>query len=289
MAKDSQRRDMILQTLQESRLEAFASFSTTGVLLLTGYWPVMGTSIAFCSRKGELCVIVPEDELEFAKATSDTEFFAYKPATLDRVVPFTGSLVGPIKGLASQLKLKSGEVGIDLGSGAESSSYPSVNHFRASILTLLSESTPELTAVLADKLLERLKAVKTAIEVNILRLVCQRAAVGFREAEVAIAPGRREDEVAADIERAFARTANDGFERSRCYFFCMSGPNSYSACGAYARTRSRVLHDGDLVIIHANTVGDGYWTDITRTWVVGFAMTSSNTCIPNPTTSSKPA
>jgi Xaa-Pro aminopeptidase len=30
-----------------------------------------------------------------------------------------------------------------------------------------------------------------------------------------------------------------------------------------------VLEDGDLVMVHANTVGDGYWTDITRTYVVG--------------------
>jgi Xaa-Pro aminopeptidase len=49
----------------------------------------------------------------------------------------------------------------------------------------------------------------------------------------------------------------------------MSGPNSYKASGAYARTRSRILSNGDLVMIHANAVGDAYWADITRTWVVG--------------------
>ena len=48
----------------------------------------------------------------------------------------------------------------------------------------------------------------------------------------------------------------------------MSGPNSAKAAGAYARTRRRVLEQGDLAMIHANTVGDGYWTDITRTFVV---------------------
>jgi Xaa-Pro dipeptidase len=48
----------------------------------------------------------------------------------------------------------------------------------------------------------------------------------------------------------------------------MSGPNSVKAAAAYARTRRRVLQKGDLVMIHANTVGDGYWTDITRTFVV---------------------
>jgi hypothetical protein len=40
MTKDTQRRELILHALQESRLEALASFFLTEVLLLTGYWPV---------------------------------------------------------------------------------------------------------------------------------------------------------------------------------------------------------------------------------------------------------
>jgi Xaa-Pro aminopeptidase len=84
-----------------------------------------------------------------------------------------------------------------------------------------------------------------------------------------IAAGRREDEVAAEIESIFSCIANDGFERGRGYFFCMSGVNSAKAAGAYARTRRRVIEDRDLAMIHANTVGDGFWTDITRTFVAG--------------------
>ena len=58
-------------------------------------------------------------------------------------------------------------------------------------------------------------------------------------------------------------------ERSYGYFFCMSGPNSATAGAAYARTRQRVIEDGDLVMIHANTCADGYWTDLTRTYIAG--------------------
>ena len=75
--------------------------------------------------------------------------------------------------------------------------------------------------------------------------------------------------MAADIESAFARVANEGFERGHGRFFCMSGPNSTRAAGAFAQTRRRVLQKGDVVMIHANTTGDGYWTDISRTYVVG--------------------
>lgn len=88
---------MILQALQESRLEALASFSSTELLLQTGYCPVMGRSVAVCTRKGDFFGHCPEDELAFAKSTSDAKFFTYRPETLDRLVPFTEVLGGPIK------------------------------------------------------------------------------------------------------------------------------------------------------------------------------------------------
>ena len=224
MAKDARRREMILHELQTSRLEALASFSSTEVLLLTSYWPVMGTSLAVCTREGGVCAIVPEDELELAKTTSDAEFFTYEPANLQRLEPLTEALVDPVKKLASRLELKSGEVGIAHSSAAQGSTYPSTNHFRLSILPLLCKSAPELTPVPSDSIFERLKAFKTGGEVEIMRRVCQRAAVGFCEAKRAIVAGRREDEVTADIERAFARDANDEFERSRAISIACPAP-----------------------------------------------------------------
>jgi len=98
------------------------------------------------------------------------------------------------------------------------------------------------------------------------------AAAGFEHAAEAIQVGRREAEVAAAVQAAFqASTKAQGVERSYGFFFCMSGPNSATASAAYARTRQRQIEAGDLVMIHANTCADGYWTDITRTYVAGVA------------------
>ena len=49
----------------------------------------------------------------------------------------------------------------------------------------------------------------------------------------------------------------------------MSGPNSALADAAYARSRERLLQSGDLVMVHCNSYVDGFWTDITRTYVAG--------------------
>jgi Xaa-Pro aminopeptidase len=269
MAIDRQRYDAILKEITASELQALACFSSSGVLLLTGYWPVMGSSVAFFTREGEVGGIVPEDELELAKATSNVKFVSYKPATLDRLAEPAVALGQAIRDHCEQFHLVAGPIGTELEDGAQAAAYQSGNHFRTSVVPLLHRAHPDIQVVSADAMLSRLKSVKTSVELELLRRACQLAETGFDEARRAIVPGRRENEVAADVGAAFARVANNGFERGDGYFFCMSGPNSFKAAGAYARTRTRTLQEGDLVMIHANTVGDGYWTDITRTYVVG--------------------
>jgi Xaa-Pro aminopeptidase len=178
-------------------------------------------------------------------------------------------LIEPLKRLCDSFSLSGDQVGTDLRDGLQPASYLATNHLRACIPRIFSAVISGAQVVSADCMLDRLKSVKTAAEMDHIRRASQLAASGFAEAERAIAPGRREDEVAADIGAAFARIASDGFERGDGYFFCMSGPNAAKAAGAYARTRRRVIEEGDLVMIHANTVGDGYWTDITRTFIAG--------------------
>jgi len=261
----------VVDAIRSSSLQALACCSPAGVLLLTGYWPVMAASLAVVSRDGSVCAIVPEDELELALSTSDADFISYQPHSLDRLTSTSQALAGPVRQLAAGLRLSCGQIGIDLDGDVQATSYQSTNHLRTILAPLLSRAFPGFAIVSADCMLDRLESVKTPLELDSLRHASRLASVAFSEAEQAIAAGRREDEVAADIEAVFARVALDGFQRGRGYFYCMSGPNSAKAAGAYARTRRRVIQDGDPVMIHANTVGDGFWTDITRTFIVGAA------------------
>jgi len=49
----------------------------------------------------------------------------------------------------------------------------------------------------------------------------------------------------------------------------MSGPQSYKAPRPYNICSPRRMKDGDAVLIELNTCVDGYWCDLTRTWVAG--------------------
>ncbi|HEV2272789.1 MAG TPA: Xaa-Pro peptidase family protein [Acidobacteriaceae bacterium] len=269
MAIDPQRRAAVVRALHGSDLVALACFTPAEVLLLTGYCPVMGASMAIATRDQGVWAILPEDEQELAKATSNAELIPYRPHLLDKLTNASEALAEPLKQLAKRLRLSTGEIGTKLYSDRQPAPYLSVSHSHTSFLDVLRRACPEMRVVSADHILDQLKSRKTATEVARLQHACALTAPVFRIAGQAIAIGRREDEVAGDLAAAFTGAANDGFERGFGSFFCMSGPNSVKAAGAYARTRRRVIESGDLVMIHANTAGDGFWTDITRTFIAG--------------------
>jgi Xaa-Pro aminopeptidase len=269
MAIDPERRAAIVEALQATPLQAVASVSPQVVLLLTGYWPVIGSSLALVTRDGDFCVLVPEDELDLALATSNADVATYQPHSLDSLMECTEALIEPLKRLAAPLHLSGNQIGTDLCEGLQPASYLATNHLRISLSRIFGAVIPEAVVVSADRMLDRLKSVKTTAEMDQMQRASALTARAFRDAEGMIDPGRREDEVAADIGATFAGVASDGFERGAGYFFCMSGPNAAKGAAAYARTRRRVIKEGDLVMIHANTFGDGYWTDITRTFIAG--------------------
>ena len=150
------------------------------------------------------------------------------------------------------------------------SSYVVSANFHDSLANLLAEAAPSATLSSCDSMLQIQRAQKTPSELSGIERAASIAAAGFAVAAAAIEPGLRETEVAAHIQFAFETASEaEAVERSYGNFYCMSGPNSAKAAAAFARTRQRRLQAGDLVMIHANTCADGFWTDVTRTYTVG--------------------
>jgi Xaa-Pro aminopeptidase len=269
MAVDPERHARIIGSLADSAFDALVCGSATEVLLLTGYWPVMGSSVAVFTSEGEAQVIVPEDEIELAEKTTAAKIIPYKPAGLHRLQSPAKALHEPLRRAVQHLGRA--KIGVQLDDGMQAASYAVSNEFRHSLVRLLYELHPDAEYLACDSLLNSLKAVKTAKELDLIRKACGVASAGFFAlAGVSINSGLREAEIAAAVQSAFeSARESEGLERSYGNFFCMSGPNSAKAAAAYARTRERVIEEGDLVMIHANTCADGYWTDITRTFTAG--------------------
>jgi Xaa-Pro aminopeptidase len=230
----------------------------------------MSASVAVFSSDGQMKVIVPEDEVELAQQTSSAELIPYQPAGLHTLESPLALLRDPLRMVMEKMELEKAAIGLQLQQGVQPSSYAVSNEFRAALPSLLEELLPDAHFTSCDGLLETMKQVKTAKELELLKTACQIASKGFSEAAVCIESGMRESEVSANLQVAFeSAPCAEILQRSYGYYFCMSGPNSAKAAAAYARTRQRVIEQGDLVMIHANTCADGYWTDITRTFTAG--------------------
>lgn len=274
MASDPERKSRVITVLNDAGMNAFICDSASEVLLLSGYWPVMGASVAIFTVEGGIYVILPEDEVELAQESSQAELIPYKPAGLDTLDSPIQTLAKPLGQLLSRLGLCRATIGMQMQLGRQPSSYAASVQFRTSLLDLMGNLQPGNEYVACDDVLEQMKARKTPKELQRIRHSVDSASAGFAVAAESIYPGQREVDVAASIQAAFEKSsASASSLRTYGFFYCMSGPNAARASAAYARTRQRRIEEGDLVMIHANTCADGYWSDLTRTYTAGVPST----------------
>jgi len=254
--RDVERIERLQEAVKQSGLDALAVGLPANVLLVTGYFPVTGASLAVLTREGEQILYAPEDERDFA------EF------RCDRTVYYRADGMGSLRReIASTAGLEGKVVGFECGDLYEPSSYAAMHLFPTAVPELLEGAVLRPAA----ELLAQVKAVLTPIEIDRVRRACRIAQAAFRCGAARLAPGLKETE-AAEAFRGPLVTIGTGFEgvaRAEGFVFCMSGRHSAEACGAYARSRAREIEIGDLVLIHCNSHADGYWTDITRTWCIG--------------------
>ena len=112
-------------------------------------------------------------------------------------------------------------------------------------------------------LVEGARQVKDARELEIMREAGARISEVMAETLAGLRPGRRERDVAADVDWAVRR---GGFESPAFETIVASGPNSALP---HARPGNRELAAGDLVLLDFGGVHEGYCVDMTRVASVG--------------------
>ncbi|MBV9124353.1 MAG: M24 family metallopeptidase, partial [Planctomycetes bacterium] len=268
MARDSERRKRIGQALRQENLDAVVCTLPANVLLLSGYWPVVGTSLALATRDERVIVLAPRDELELARQGWAEEVHPFEPGSLQEIRTATEAVIDPLHQVAQSLVRKSSRIGYEGGPEYEPATYAGMHRYGPSIVGILKRAFPSSTLLEADDVLALLRAVKVPWEIDRIRTACRMAGRAFYTGAGQLRPGLKETEVAALFQAPLSTgvTEEDEVQRAGGFVFCMSGPNSAQAYGAYARSRSRQTTRGDLVLVHCNSYADGYWTDITRTF-----------------------
>lgn len=260
--------ERIKKTLAAAQLDALVCTLPTNVLLLSGYWPIVGTAVAIATQDGQIALLAPDDERDLAENSWASRIQTYAPGSLDSIVGVAETVKQPLAQLLQGLGLSQGRIGYEGSNFFEPASYASMYLFNNTLPDALTQILPKANLSDAVPQLQQLRSALTPTEQNQMRTACEVAGFAFQLGADQLRAGLREPEAAAAFASQFSMQGIGYKEAARAggYAFCMSGPNSALAGAAYARTRNRQLEAGDLVLIHVNSYVDGYWTDITRTY-----------------------
>ena len=261
------RRPAIQEMLRERDLAVAVFSRPANLLAATGYWPVVGNSLAVVTREGGSALIVPEDEQELAESATVDEVLTYTPASLDNLDPVAGLIMDPLRNAVRRLGCDKASCGHDAGPSVVPAGYVATYNFGVRLPHMLEDALGATALADLSTRMARIRAVLTESELDSVTMACNAARTGFRSAAERIAAGMTEREVARMLAAAIAAGCDK--PRARAWGFCMSGPNSAKAYRAYQLPTSRSLASNDVALLHTNSVVDGFWTDISRTYRLG--------------------
>jgi Xaa-Pro dipeptidase len=271
---DQQRTARMRRAMEAARLDALVLRLPENVLLLSGYWPMIGaTTLVFPSQGKPVCIAPHCYEREMEASLWEGEAVYYRFGVLN--APDSALTV---RALLADLARGKGwkRIGYEANFAVLAPSWNSAE-------TLVpTEQTRDFYQAAFDgsgltdvaALLQAERRRKTLYEVEKLRIVSEISCLGLAAFEHAVDIGTSGVELAATVEREIM-VKGSGFKgavRVRAYAQVATGPDE-SALGYRPNEIStpRRLQNGDIALLELGVVADGYWADRTRTRIAGAA------------------
>ncbi len=262
----------VQEALAAEGLRALICRQPENLVLLAGYWPVIGRSALVLPAAGEPILIAPEMERDALARTFITDVRTFPVWKLGDPLPDEG-LGRLVRDAVASLRLGGARVGVEQSPDEDLSPTQKVTEpwFPGQPAGALLAG---LGAALVDvsPLLRQQRARKTPGEVARLRVANEIAAFGIAAFYAAVDEGRTEAEVAAEIERAILAQGT-GYKQTvhaRGEALIFSGTERLlRVAWGFAPASARRLQRGDLVMVELSTIADGYYSDLTRMATVG--------------------
>jgi Xaa-Pro dipeptidase len=231
------RTDILKQKAAKKKLDGLLVFRNSNLEYLTGF---AGASALLIPENGENKVYVYGVNYEHAKA--ELNDFAVE------LVERGENLMAKIAKQAKTFKIK--KLAVD---ALNSESW-----------CILSKALGgEKKLAVDNSSISELRKVKDAEEIELMRKAAELTSEGMRVAYETVAAGRREYEVAAEIEYAMRKQGSYGtaFETIVASGVCSAFP--HGGCS------DRKIREGDLVVVDVGATYKSYRSDMTRTLVAG--------------------
>ncbi len=260
---DGEKLKCVRDRMKQQQLEALVVRAPDNILYLTNYWCMKGYDIAVFPCEGEPTLIVIEPQFREAQGSSWTKdvraFKFYHPS--DPRPPTARSLDLCLDVLRE--RRLTDRIGLELSQGSQICDRmvgePTVytqGYFDA--FRSVAKEVLDATGLLAEA-----RMVKTAQEIERMRLANELAALGMEYARDNIRPAMKESEVAAMIE-GHIHAQGVGYqgkvEMARAFTLVWSGPG----IATFTATRDRPVQEHEPTLVEIWVCADGYWTDLTK-------------------------
>jgi Xaa-Pro dipeptidase len=269
---DRERVIRMRQAMVAERLDVLVLRLPENVLLLSGFWPMIGATVLIFPLDGSPVCVVPDCfEPEAAVALREAAVMYYRYGVLGG--PDSGSeLKRIVGGLAKRARWK--RIGFEDSLDRIAAPWNSAEN-----LISLSQTRSLLLAIFegcelvdAWPLLQSQRATKTAYEIAKLRIVNSISAIGLDAFARSVQLGVSGVELVAEVEREIMVRGSgfQGASRVRGYAQVATGPEESAVAHRPSEVSTRrVLRTGDIAMLELAVVADGYWADRTRIRVAG--------------------
>jgi Xaa-Pro dipeptidase len=270
---DRERVERAKRIMNEDGIDILLCKLPENVLYLTGYWPVIGASLAVFPADGEPTLIVPYSELDYAADGWVKDQRTYRFINMQVTSDPTAETVKLLKEVWQKKGYGKAVVGyegnFELVGGNNVAAEARV--VAPETLHALMAALPHAKWIDATDTLMKARIVKSKMEIEQLRITNEVACLGYEVAREMIRAGVHESEIAGAVEgRIYAKGVGyKNVKRARGYCFVMSGINSVNSWRPFCMSSSKRLVEGEPVLVELDAMTNGYFNDLTRTFFVG--------------------
>jgi len=260
---DNPKLDRVRSLMKAEDLSALVCRAPDNVLYLTNYWCMKGYDAVVFPQQGDPTLIALEPQQADAERNSWTTDIRYfkgyddhdpRPPQFrawDRVFEVLKQ-----RGLTDK-------VGVELNMGTQSADRM-VGEPTTFMLTYFDSFKKFCREVVdATPLLNEARAIKTAQEIERMRLANELAALAMDHVRANIRPGMKESEVGAMYE-GFVHGIGVGYkgkvEMARAFTLVWSG----KGIATFTATGDRPIQNDEPTLLEIWVCADGYWTDLTK-------------------------
>lgn len=258
--------------MKAARLDALILRLPENVLLLSGYWPMIGVSTLIFPRDGKATILIPAywaNEAGPCLWEAEPHYFEF--GVLAAPDP-AATLRNVLSSVAQKHKWR--RIGYEGSFAVIAPSWQSGEALVPieSTKAFYETACPGSQLVDATALIQTERSRKTAYESEKLRIVAEISCIGLEVFQEMVEPDVRGIDLVAAVEAAIMRKGfgYKGAERVRAYAQVATGSQETAiAYRMHEVSTTRGLRDGDVAMLELGVVADGYWADRTRVRVAG--------------------